>query len=154
VRDQLTAAIEQRRVVTFTYEGYPRRVQPAAFGIGNRKGKETLHAYQVDGGSRRGGIPSWRNFHVERIESLAVLDEVFGPNPPGFNPRPFPQTLAALSGGAAAAPPPGPAQAAKPDQLIPGVAVSAEQAAKVAEQAGEVIGKAADALGKWFRKKR
>lgn len=154
MRDQLTAAIQQRRIVTFTYQGRPRRVQPAAYGVGNRKGKDTLHAYQVDGDSSRGGIPHWRNFHVERIESLTVLDEVFGPNPPGFNPHPFPQTLVALAASPSApateqAPPssqPGGGQD-KADQVIPGVPISAEQAAKAAEVASQALGK----LGKWFR---
>jgi hypothetical protein len=160
VRDQLTAAIEQRKIVTFTYDGFPRRVQPAAFGLGNRKGKETLHAYQVDGGSQRGGIPHWRNFWVERMSDLAILDEVFGPNPPGFQPRPFPQTLVSLAGGSGGATPPPPGTAAKTDQVIPGVPITSEQAAKaaeqaaqVAEQAGKAIAGAAEKLGKWFRKR-
>ncbi|HVF06114.1 MAG TPA: WYL domain-containing protein [Frankiaceae bacterium] len=166
MRDQLTGAIQQRRIVTFTYRGHPRRVQPAAYGIGNRKGKETLHAYQVDGGSERGGLPHWRNFHVDQIESLSVLDEVFGPNPPGFRPNPFPQTQVAL-----AASPSQPAteqqqpwggtggsegsggSGAKADQVIPGVPISAEQAAKAADAAAEAASKAFGALGKWLRKR-
>lgn len=150
MREELTNAIQQRRIVTFTYEGHPRRVQPAAYGVGNRKGKETLHAYQVDGGSRRGGIPHWRNFHVERIESLTVLDEVFGPNPPGYSPNPFPQTQVALaaSPGGPAAPPAG-ESAGKPDQVIPGVPITAEQAAKAAEAASKAFG----AVSKWFKKR-
>lgn len=155
MRDQLTTAIQQRKIVTFTYQGRERRVQPAAYGIGNRKGKDTLHAYQIGGDSSRGGIPHWRNFHVEQIESLTVLDEVFGPNPPGFHERPFPQTLVAL-GASPSAPAteqspqsssePGGGQA-KSDQVIPGVPISAEQAAKAAEAASQALGK----LGKWFR---
>lgn len=153
MREQLTAAIEQRRVVTFTYQGQPRRVQPAAYGVGNRKGKETLHAYQVDGGSRRGGIPHWRNFHVDQIESLTVLDDVFGPNPPGFSPNPFPQTQVALaaSPGVPAAPsaPPATPAGKGADQVIPGVPITSEQAAKAAEAASKALG----ALGKWFKKR-
>ena len=146
MRDQLTAAIEQRKIVEFTYQGFPRRVQPAAFGVGNRKGKETLHAYQIGGGSKRGGIPYWRNFHVEGIQSLKVLDEVFGPNPPGFNPDPFPTTHVALTGGATAASS-SPAGDAKKDQVIPGVPITGEQAAKAVDAAGKALGK----LSKWFK---
>jgi hypothetical protein len=152
VRDQLTTAIQQRKIVTFTYEGLSRRVQPAAYGVGNRKGKETLHAYQVGGESKRGGVPHWRNFHVEKISSLTVLDEVFGPNPPGFNATPFPQTQVALEGGAT--PSGGSASSGsggggKSDQVIPGVPITADQAAKVAEGAAKALG----ALGKWFKKR-
>jgi hypothetical protein len=151
VRDQLTAAIQQRKIVTFTYQGHERRVQPAAYGVGNRKGKETLHAYQVGGSSQRGGIPHWRNFHVEAIQGLQVLDEVFGPNPPGYSERPFPQTQVALapSPAATAAPgaPSGSGGSGKKDEVIPGVPISGEQAAKAVEAAGKALGK----LGKWFR---
>lgn len=171
MRDQLTGAIQQRRIVTFTYRGHPRRVQPAAYGIGNRKGKETLHAYQVDGGSQRGDIPHWRNFHVDQIESLVVLDEVFGPNPPGFHPRPFPQTQVALAASPSQPATEQPAaeqaggqqpwggtggsggSAGKGDQVIPGVPISAEQAAKAADAAAEAASKAFGALGKWLRKR-
>ena len=148
MRDQLTAAIEQRKIVEFTYGGHARRVQPAAFGVGNRKGKDTLHAYQVGGSSQRGGIPHWRNFHVEGISGLTVLDEVFGPNPPGFNPRPFPTTHVALAGGSAA-PAAGSGETKKKDEVIPGVPISAEQAQKAAEAAQKAIG----AIGKWFQKR-
>jgi len=160
VRDQLIAAIQQRKMVEFTYEGMERHVQPAAFGVGNRKGKETLHAYQLGGESREGFLPAWRNFHVEKITALKVLDQVFGPNPPGFNPHPLPQTQVALEGGA----PPstgstsggssgGSGGGKKTDQVIPGVPITADQAAKAAEVAGEVASKAFGALGKWFKKR-
>lgn len=144
MRDQLTTAIQQRRIVTFTYQGFARRVQPAAFGV-DAGGKDTLHAYQVDGQSKRGGIPHWRNFHTDEITGLAVLDEVFGPNPPGFR-SPFPTTHAVLGGspsGSSASP------SAKADQVIPGVPISGEQAAKAVEAASKALG----SLGKWFRKR-
>lgn len=159
MRDQLTTAIQQRKIVTFTYEGLSRRVQPAAFGVGNRKGKETLHAYQIGGESQRGGVPHWRNFHVDKMSAVTVLDEVFGPNPPGFNPSPFPQTQVALEGGAApsggqpAGGSAGSGDGKKADQVIPGVPITADQAAKAAEVAGEVASKAFGALGKWFKKR-
>lgn len=153
MRDQLTAAIEQRKIVTFTYEGLPRRVQPAAFGVGNRKGKETLHAYQIGGESKRGGVPHWRNFHVDKMSAVTVLDEVFGPNPPGYNPTPFPQTQVALSGGAAPSGGQPSAGGKKTDQVIPGVPITSDQAAKAAEVAGEVASKAFGALGKWLKKR-
>jgi hypothetical protein len=156
VRDQLITAIQQRKVVEFTYAGKPRHVQPAAYGVGNRKGKETLHGYQFGGDSHEGFLPAWRNFHVEKITDLTVLDQVFGPNPPGFNPTPLPQTQVALDGGA----PPssggssgGSGGGGKSDQVIPGVPITADQAAKAAEVAGEVASKAFGALGKWFKKR-
>ena len=157
MRDQLTTAIQQRRLVTFTYQGHVRRVQPAAYGVGNRKGKDTLHGYQVGGDSQRGGIPHWRNFHVEAIESLQVLDEVFGPNPPGFQPRPFPQTHIALAGspsqpatsGGTGGSSGGNADDDGGTTLPGGFKITEEQAQKAAEVANKAIGM----VGKWFKKR-
>ena len=149
MRDQLTAAIEQRKIVTFTYEGLSRRVQPAAYGVGNRKGKDTLHAYQIGGESQRGGIPHWRNFHVEKMTGLTVLDEVFGPNPPGFSGNPFPTTHVALAGSPSAPSGGSSGSGKQADQVIPGVPISAEQAQKAAEVANKAIGM----IGKWFKKR-
>jgi hypothetical protein len=148
MREQLIAAIQGRRTVTFTYEGFPRTVQPAAVGAIAGTRQDTLHAYQVGGGSKRGGVPHWRNFALAKIADLAVLDQVFGPNPPGYGHPSFSTVYAALDGGGAP-PPPAPGK----DQLIPGVPITGEQAAKAAEQAGKVIGEAAEKLGKWFRKR-
>jgi hypothetical protein len=143
MRDELTAAIEQRKHVTFTYQGFPRRVQPAAFGL-DVAGHETLHAYQLDGGSKRGKLPHWRNFHADAIEGLTVTDEVFGPNPPGFR-SPFATTHASLAGGSATPDAP----ASKSDQAIPGLPITNEQAAKAVEVAEKALGK----LGNWFKKR-
>jgi predicted DNA-binding transcriptional regulator YafY len=96
LRDLLVTAIRQRRVVTFTYDALPRTVQPAALGV--LAGHETLHAYQVGGGSKRGGIPEWRNFALAKITGLAVLDAVFGPDPPGYGHPSFSTVYAALDG--------------------------------------------------------
>ncbi len=156
MRDQLTAAIEQRKIVEFTYQGHVRRVQPAAYGVGNRKGKETLHAYQVGGTSQRGDLPHWRNFNVEQISDLAVLDEVFGPNPPGYKGQPFPQTQVALAaspsagatrGGSGGS---GGGQGDQGGTTLPGgFQISPDQAQKAAEVANKAIGM----IGKWFKKR-
>lgn len=148
MRDQLTAAIEQRKIVTFTYGGHERRVQPTAFGQSHRRRKDTLQGYQVGGESSRGGIPHWRAFFVEKMSGLQVLDEVYGPTPPGFQRMPWMEvsiepTAASPSGGGA------PGGAKKKDEVIPGVPISGEQAAKAVEAASEALGK----LGKWFRKR-
>jgi predicted DNA-binding transcriptional regulator YafY len=94
VRADLVAAVRHRRVVRFTYRGLPRRVQPAVVGILN--GVETLHAFQVGGSSRNGGLPQWRNFHLEDIAGLAVTTETFDNPPPGYGDPDFEQVAAAL----------------------------------------------------------
>lgn len=150
MREQLTAAIEQRKIVEFTYQGHPRVVQPAAYGMGNRKRKETLHGYQFGGSSQRGFLPHWRNFHVEGITGLVVKDEVFGPNPPGYQPQPFPETYAALapaSGGSA--PTGGGGDKGDGGVNIGNFQISEDQAKKAADVANKAIGM----IGKWFKKR-
>jgi len=147
VRDQLTAAIEQRKIVTFTYGGHERRVQPTAFGQSHRRHKDTLQGYQVGGGSSSGEIPHWRAFFVEKMTGLQVLDEVYGPNPPGFSRLPWmevsiePTTASSASSGGSSG------GGDKKDQVIPGVPITSEQAAKAVDAAGKALGK----LSKWFK---
>jgi hypothetical protein len=152
VRDQLTAAIQQRKIVTFTYQGHERRVQPTAFGQSRRRHKDTLQGYQVGGGSSRGDIPHWRSFFVEQITGLQVLDEVYGPNPPGFVKRLWMEvsiepTTAAPSGGSTPSSSGGSGGGDKKDQVIPGVPITADQAAKAVDAAGKAFGK----LSKWLK---
>lgn len=147
MRDQLIAAIQQRKIVTFTYQGHERRVQPTAFGQSRRRHKDTLQGYQVSGGSNSGDIPHWRGFFVEGISGLQVLDEVYGPNPPGFQKRNWMEVSIEPT---AATPSSGSSEGGKKKgEVIPGVPISGEQAAKAVEAAGEMLGK----LGKWFRKR-
>lgn len=164
MREQLVTAIEQRKVVTFTYRGHPRRVQPAAFGVGGRHHRETLHAYQVSGSSERGGVPDWRNFNVAAIESLSVTDETFSAPPPGYNKPWIGEIVTALpaggssggsSGGPGASTSPGPGGTTTPP-AIGGIPLNAETAAKAADaaaKAAEAAGEALGKLGKWFRKR-
>jgi predicted DNA-binding transcriptional regulator YafY len=94
VHARLAGAIRDRRVVTFAYDGLPRTVRPAVLGV--LAGHETLHGYQTGGGSRHGGLPQWRNFTVDRIAGLAVLEETFEDDPPGYGHVDFDPVYAAL----------------------------------------------------------
>lgn len=79
----LSVAIMERRVVTFTYDGLPRIVRPAALGEHVRTGNPSLRGYQ-DGGESKTKIPEWRLFTVAKIADLTVTPEVFHENPPGY----------------------------------------------------------------------
>ncbi len=73
-------AITQRRVLEFTYHGYPRRVEPHALGRVTDD-RPALLAWQVAGGSRSEPPPGWRTFVVAEIESLRLVTEKFTPRP-------------------------------------------------------------------------
>lgn len=69
-------AIENRRLLQFTYDGFTRLVEPHTFGV-DGKGHYAIRAYQVSGGSKSGEYVGWKLFHVAEICSGTVLDEQF-----------------------------------------------------------------------------
>lgn len=74
---ELEAAITQRRVITFTYDGLERTVQPATLGVSSA-GNLLIRGCQVDGRSKRNSVPCWELYSLAKIRDLAVADEVFG----------------------------------------------------------------------------
>lgn len=81
------AAIDERRVIQFIYDGLPRLVQPATFGY-STTGKLTLRGCQVDGESRSGVVPDWRPFTVAKIVNPSPAGEVFSQFAmPGYTKR-------------------------------------------------------------------
>lgn len=102
---RLAAAVRERRVVTFRYDGHERRVEPHACGVGS-SGAEIVHGFQISGGSASGAGPGWRTFTVEKIADLEVAEDRFTTTRPGYaksRPRlapawaelPAPETTAA-----------------------------------------------------------
>jgi hypothetical protein len=72
----IEVAIEDRHLLQFRYDGFTRVVEPHAFGVSNR-GRYTLRAYQVDGGSESGQTQGWKLFHVADMESIIVTPRHF-----------------------------------------------------------------------------
>lgn len=74
-------AIQAHRLLTFTYNGYRRTVEPHTYGIG-RKGHRALRAYQVGGGSESGEFVGWKLFHVHEMDGISASPQSFhGPRP-------------------------------------------------------------------------
>lgn len=78
------AAINSRRVVSFTYDGHERVVIPAAYGHEIHTGNTVLRAYQVDGSSVSQVWPPWRLFLTELALDARLQDEVVAQDPPGY----------------------------------------------------------------------
>ena len=76
VADVLTFAIENRRVVTFTYDGHHRVVEPFLLGVTTR-GTLALRGYQTAGTSTHGQVPGWHLFSLSKIESIEVTRSEF-----------------------------------------------------------------------------
>ena len=137
----IRTAIEQRRLLSFTYDGHPRKVIPAALGTAKRKGKPVLHAYQVEGSSSRGDIPAWRFFYTDKMTDFRLLDETFAADPPGWAPSLLENVEASLP--AAARRDGGTASSGSGGPSMPSIPPEAEKIVK------DVMG----AVGRWFKKR-
>ena len=82
MQSELVRAIEERRYVTFIYDGVAREVQPAALGD-LTTGVLALRCYQTAGGHVTSGH-EWNLCKVEKIRQLQVLSKTFSENPPGY----------------------------------------------------------------------
>lgn len=73
---QIRKAIDEKRLLEFSYGGYHRVVEPHVYGIKNQK--HQLLSYQVRGeSSRPQEIPHWRRFDLEEMFGVRILDESF-----------------------------------------------------------------------------
>lgn len=78
---QIDSAIRNRQLLSFTYDGFARVVEPHTNGIDN-KGHKALRAFQVQGGSESGEYVGWKLFHVSEMHQITVLSKNFsGPRP-------------------------------------------------------------------------
>jgi hypothetical protein len=91
----IEVAIEDRHLLEFRYDGFRRLVEPHAFGVSPR-GRYTLRAYQVEGGSESGQSEGWKLFHVTGMESIVVSSRRFDPPRPDYrrDDRAFARILA------------------------------------------------------------
>jgi predicted DNA-binding transcriptional regulator YafY len=76
VNDDLLRAIVDKRLIEFVYKaGRTRTVEPHDYGI--RRGVERLLGFQISGDSRSGASHGWREFDVDQICQLRVLERRF-----------------------------------------------------------------------------
>ena len=80
--NDIIKAIQNKLLVSCSYDGFPRVVEPHCLGRGDRG--LLLRCYQTGGGSSKGNIPDWRMFSVEKMENVLVLDEHFTQPAPGY----------------------------------------------------------------------
>lgn len=72
----IASAIRNRQLLSFSYDGFARVVEPHTYGI-DGKGHYAVRAYQVRGGSESGEFVGWKLFHVSEMHQLSVLAEHF-----------------------------------------------------------------------------
>jgi hypothetical protein len=81
----ISNAINAHHVLTFSYQGYPRTVNPHLLHRDDQHGKLVFHAWQTKGQSSSRVPPCWGNFRLDEIDRLTVLAETFGDAQPDFN---------------------------------------------------------------------
>ena len=77
-------AVRNRCVLSFSYHGHPRIMEPHTHGI-TTAGNEAVRCYQTAGTSDSGTIPGWRMILVSEIISLSVSGEHFVGERPGYS---------------------------------------------------------------------
>lgn len=81
-KEVICGAISTQSVISFSYTGAARTVEPHALGY-DRGGHLTLSAWQLSGGSGQG----WRDFRFDRMRDIVVTDVQFPTTRPGYNPN-------------------------------------------------------------------
>ena len=76
MRAKITEAIKQMRLLSFTYDGHYRVVEPHCFGI-TTAGHEAIRCFQVEGTGNRPDSSPWHLMTTDKMISLAVLDKTF-----------------------------------------------------------------------------
>lgn len=69
-------AIREKRLLSFSYKGHNRVVEPHAHGVSTAN-NECLRCYQVSGGSVTGKVPGWKMMTTNRINGLSITDDTF-----------------------------------------------------------------------------
>jgi hypothetical protein len=76
-------AIHDRCVLSFTYDGCFRTVEPHAYGV-TPAGHEVIRCYQTGGTSHSGKLPAWRLMKVAQMTFLVVTEQHFVGERPGY----------------------------------------------------------------------
>lgn len=76
-------AIANKQLLSFTYDGYPRVVEPHAYGI-TTKDNEALRCYQVRGSDKDGNSTGWHMMLIDKMSGVTMLEETFASARSGY----------------------------------------------------------------------
>lgn len=80
---QICSAIQNMNVLTFTYDGFERIVEPHAYG-NDIKGNDAVRVFQIGGDSESGEVVAWKLFLTSKMQNLQVQDQKFSSPRPGY----------------------------------------------------------------------
>lgn len=72
----IVEAINKRRVLNLSYHGFPRTVEPHAYGR-SKAGREVLRCWQTGGGSRSGEPTGWKLMSVADMRGISDTGQGF-----------------------------------------------------------------------------
>ena len=87
LENALCEAIRTRKVISFTYEGRTRIVEPFTLGVHKDTGNLSLCAYWIGGYSESRRSPYWRLYTLRHMQNLQVTDQSAARHRLGYNPR-------------------------------------------------------------------
>ena len=76
-------AVRNRKVLSFTYSGYARVVEPHAVGV-SRTGKDVLRCFQTQGGHVKPGH-EWDFCEISKLSDVAATGQHFVGERPGYS---------------------------------------------------------------------
>jgi hypothetical protein len=72
----ISQAIVGRKLLSFSYHGLPRVVEPHAYGISTR-GNDVIRCFQVGGKSESGEAFGWKLMRTDEMTNLGLLEDKF-----------------------------------------------------------------------------
>lgn len=85
MKETIKAAIQNKEMLSFQYDGHPRVVEPHCLGYSDR-GNLSLRAYQTEG-TGKSRVPDWKLFKSSKIQSLETIEKYFSDPRPGYSPN-------------------------------------------------------------------
>ena len=83
MRNTIIGAIHQKKLLSLSYDGITRTVEPHAYGVSS-KGNELLRCYQVRGGHNSEKPHTWDLLTVSKIIALTDTGENFASARPDY----------------------------------------------------------------------
>ena len=82
----ICSAIRNQQLLSFTYKGNEKIVEPHLLGIKKGSDKDTLSAWRVKS-TDFSETSNWCNYSLENITNLKALNETFSGKRDGYNPN-------------------------------------------------------------------
>ena len=87
MEELICKAINERKVISFIYDGHRREVEPFTLGIHKDTSNVSLSAWWIGGFSKSNSTnPRWRLYSVESISGLEITSSIASNYQNGYNP--------------------------------------------------------------------